>query len=138
MSCCKGLNEYADGTVEKYRDREGGHIIFRPVAILPFAKVVVRIREKTGMGYEEIFNSFPEELLWIQHKLWRRILWDGIQKKMIMGHSKLVELILLYVYDPQLLSEADKVKVINGLRSVWDMQEGEDVIEILNEIIELK
>ena len=138
MSCCKGLNEYADGTVGKYRDREGGHIFFRPVAILPFAKVVVRIREKTGMGYEEIFNSFPEELLWIQHKLWRRILWDGIQKKMIMGHSKLVELILLYVYDPQLLSEAEKVKVINGLRSVWDMQEGEDVIEILNEIIELK
>lgn len=27
---------------------------------------------------------------------------------------------------------------INGLRSVWDMQEGEDVIEILNEIIELR
>lgn len=87
------------------------------------------------MGYEKIFNSFPEELLWIQHKLWRRILWDGIQKKMIMGNSKLMELILIYVFEPKLLSDAEKTKVINGLQSVWDMQESENVLEMLNEII---
>lgn len=136
MTCCKDLDEYADGAVGKYRDKKGGHIFFRPVALIPFAKVVVRIREKTGMEYEAIFNSFPEELLWIQHKLWRRILWDDIQKKMIMGHSKLVELLLIYVFDPKLLSEAEKKKVINGLRSVWDMHESENVLEMLNDIIE--
>lgn len=135
MTCCKGLDEYADGTVGKYRDKEGGHIFFRPVALIPFAKVVVRIREKTGMKYEEIFNLFPEELLWIQHKLWRRILWDSIQKKMIMGHSKLVELLLIYIFDAQLLSGAEKTKIISGLQSVWDMQESENVLEMLNEII---
>lgn len=135
MSCCKDLNEYPDGTVGKYRDKEGGHIFFRPVALISFAKVVVRIREKTGMEYEEIFNSFPEELLWIQHKLWRRILWDSVQKKMIMGHSKLVELLLAYIFEPQLLSGAEKTKIISGLQSVWDMHESENILEILNEII---
>lgn len=135
MTCCKGLDEYADGTVGKYRDKEGGHIFFRPVALIPFAKVVVRIREKTGMEYEMIFSSFPEELLWIQHKLWRRILWDSIQKKMIMGHSKLVELLLIYIFDPQLLSKAEMAKVISDLQSVWDMQESENICEILDEII---
>ena len=135
MSCCKDLNEYPDGTVGKYRDKEGGHIFFRPVALIPFAKVVVRIREKTGMEYEEIFNSFPEKLLWIQHKLWRRILWDSVQKKMIMGHSKLVELLLVYIFEPQLLSGTEKTKIISGLQSVWDMHESENILEILNEII---
>lgn len=135
MACCKGLDEYTDGTVGRYRDKEGGHIFFRPIALIPFTKVVVRIREKTSMEYEEIFNLFPQELLWIQHKLWRRILWDGIQKKMIMGNSKLVELLLIYVSDPELLSEAEKTKIIDGLQSVWDMQESENVVEMLDEII---
>lgn len=135
MNCCKELDEYADGTIGKYRDKDGGHIFFRPVALIPFAKVVVRIREKTDMEYEEIFKMFPEKLLWIQHKLWRRILWDGIQKKMVMGHSKLVELLLVYIFDPRLLSNSEKVKIINGLQSVWDMQKSEDIIEILDEII---
>lgn len=135
MDSCKGIDKYEDGTVGRYRDKEGGHLFFRPVALIPFAKVVVRIREKTGMSYNEIFNTFPEELFWLQHKLWRRILWDGIQRKMVMGHSKLVELLLLYIYDPEFLSEAEKAKVINGLQSVWDMQESENVLEILNDII---
>lgn len=135
MNCCEGLNEYVDGTVGRYRDKEGGHIFFRPVALIPFTKVVVRIREKTGMKYEEIFNSFPEELMWIQHKLWRRILWDGIQKKMVMGHSKLVELLLVYIFNPQFLSDTEENKIRSGLQSVWDMQEGENVLEMLNEII---
>ncbi len=135
MTCCRGLDEYTDGTVGRYRDKEGGHIFFRPVALIPFAKAVVRIREKTSMEYQKIFNSFPEELLWIQHRLWRRILWDGIQKKMIMGNSKLVELLLVYIFDPKLLSETEIKKVINGLQSVWDMQESEDVLKMFNEII---
>lgn len=135
MTCCRGLDEYTDGTVGRYRDKEGGHIFFRPVALISFTKAVVCIREKTSMNYEEIFDSFPEELLWIQHKLWRRILWDGIQRKMIMGNSKLVELLLVYIFDPKLLSETEKKKVINGLQSVWDMQESENVLELFNEII---
>gem|GEM_PF-4340321 len=73
--------------------------------------------------------------MWIQHRLWRRILWDGIQKKMIMGNSKLVELLLVYIFDPKLLSETEIKKVINGLQSVWDMQESEDVLKMFNEII---
>ncbi len=54
---------------------------------------------------------------------------------MIMGNSKLVELLLVYIFDPKLLSETEIKKVINGLQSVWDMQESEDVLKMFNEII---
>lgn len=136
MSCCKEIDNYEDGTVGKYRDKEGGHIFFRPIALVQFTKVVVRIREKCNISYKEIFDLFPERLLWLQHKLWRRILWDSIQKKMVMGHSKLIELLLAYMVDPKLLTNKEIEKLINGLRSVWDLQENEDVLEILDQIIE--
>ena len=73
--------------------------------------------------------------MWLQHKLWRRILWDNIQKRMIMGNSKLVELLLIYIIDPQLLTNNETQKLVTGLQSVWDMQKNENVLEILDEII---
>ena len=87
------------------------------------------------MEYKQIFKLFPERLMWLQHKLWRRILWDNIQKRMIMGNSKLVELLLIYIIDPQLLTNNETQKLVTGLQSVWDMQKNENVLEILDEII---
>jgi len=135
MLQCTKLNNYTDGTVGRFRDKEGGHIFFRPVALVQFAKVIVRIRESTDMEYKQIFKLFPERLMWLQHKLWRRILWDNIQKRMIMGNSKLVELLLIYIIDPQLLTNNETQKLVTGLQSVWDMQKNENVLEILDEII---
>lgn len=135
MLRCAKLNDYTDGTVGRFRNKEGGHIFFRPIALVQFAKVIVRIRESTDMKYKEIFKLFPEHLMWLQHKLWRRILWDSIQKRMIMGNSKLVELLLIYIIDPQLLTNSETKKLVNGLQSVWDMQKNENVLGILDEII---
>jgi len=135
MLQCTKLNNYTDGTVVRFRDKEGGHIFFRPVALVQFAKVIVRIRESTDMEYKQIFKLFPERLMWLQHKLWRRILWDNIQKRMIMGNSKLVELLLIYIIDPQLLTNNETQKLVTGLQSVCDMQKNENVLEILDEII---
>lgn len=135
MLRCEEINDYIDGTVGRFRDKEGGHIFFRPISLVQFAKVIVRVRENTDMYYEKILNLFPERLMWLQHKLWRRILWDNIQKKMIMGNSKLVELLLIYIIDPKILTNRETQKLVNELHSVWDMQKNEDVLGILNEII---
>lgn len=79
MLQCTKLNNYTDGTVGRFRDKEGGHIFFRPVALVQFAKVIVRIRESTDMEYKQIFKLFPERLMWLQHKLWRRIVFDSLK-----------------------------------------------------------
>ena len=52
-----------------------------------------------------------------------------------MGNSKLVELLLIYIIDPQLLTNNETQKLVTGLQSVWDMQKNENVLEILDEII---
>ena len=52
-----------------------------------------------------------------------------------MGNSKLVELLLIYIIDPKILTNRETQKLVNELHSVWDMQKNEDVLGILNEII---
>ena len=89
----------------KYRDKEGGHLFFRPVALYPFTKVMVRICESQDKDFKEIIDEFPKDILWVQHRIWRKIIWDNEQKKMIMGSKKLVELLLLYAFDPDIVKE---------------------------------
>lgn len=41
MLRCEEINDYIDGTVGRFRDKEGGHIFFRPISLVQFAKVIV-------------------------------------------------------------------------------------------------
>lgn len=121
--------------VERYRDSNGGSLFFRPIALYPFAKVAVRIKEKYQKSYSEIIGSIPNELLWIQNRLWKKIIWDDVAKKMVMGNAKLVELILLYITAPQLLADKEKEKIIDNLKSIWDESDDIVVKERLDSII---
>ena len=121
--------------VERYRDSNGGSLFFRPIALYPFAKVAVRIKEKYQKSYSEIIGSIPNELLWIQNRLWKKIIWDDVAKKMVMGNAKLVELILLYITAPQLLADKEKEKIIDNLKSICDESDDIVVKERLDSII---
>ena len=119
----------------RYRDSEGGHIFFRPIALYPFAKVAVRIKEKYNRDYTEIIEAIPEKLRWIQNRLWRKIIWDDVAKKMVMGNATLIELVLLYVTAPELLSSKEQTKLIDRLKSIWDETDTNIVQERLDGII---
>lgn len=119
IDACEEIKN-VDTEVGRYRNEEGGHIFFRPIALFPFAKVAVRIKEKEEKTYSEIIRGIPSNIWWIQHELWRRIIWDNVSNKMIMGNTKLIELLLLYVYDKNLLSDKENIKIIDSLKSIWD------------------
>ena len=53
---------------------------------------------------------------------------------MIIGHSKLIELLLIYVYDKCLLKEFEMKKIEKELISIWDYHES-DIMEKLDDII---
>ena len=122
-------------SIEKYRNSNGGHIFFRPVSLYPFAKVAVRIKEKHPKSYSEIINSFPEKLMWLNNRLWKKIIWDDVSKKMIMGNTTLVELIMLYIISPDLLTDKEKSKILLSLSSVWDEPDSDVIQERLDSII---
>ena len=115
--------------VGKYRNKDGGHIFFRPVSLIPFTKAIVRIKEKSDLSYGEIISKFPSNVMWIQNSIWRKIIWDDVKKNMIMGNSKLIELILLYSYDKSILTLAEQKKINKELESKWDYHE-DDLMEV--------
>jgi len=132
---CSDFMNDKDSLVGKYRNKKGGHIFFRPVSLLPFTKVMVRIKDATSKDFATIINEFPKSILWIDHMLWRKIIWDNEQKKMIMGHKKMIELLLLYAYDDMLLTQSEKNKVYADWGSIRDINDKELVKENIEAII---
>ena len=95
----------------------------------------MRIKENYQTSYSEIIHSIPNDLLWIQNRLWKKIIWDDVAKKMVMGNATLIELILLYIAAPELLSDKENKKIIDNLKSIWDEADGTIVQERLDSII---
>ena len=121
--------------VGTYRDDNGGFLFFRPIALYPFAKASVRIKENYNKSYAQIIESIPDELLWIQNRLWKKIIWDDVAKKMVMGNATQTELMLLYIMAPDLLNAKEKQKMINNLKSIWDETDENIIVERLDSII---
>lgn len=122
-------------SVGTYRDNNGGQLFFRPIALYPFVKASVRIKERYNKTYTQIIESIPNELLWIQSRLWRKIIWDDVAKKMVMGNSTQIELMLIYIMAPELLSSKEHNKMIDNLKSIWDEPDTTVIQERLDSII---
>lgn len=131
---CPEIKE-CDADVGEYRNNDGGHIFFRPITLLSFVKTCVIIKSVTQKTYKEIIDSYPKQLLWIQNRLWRKIVWDDVLKKMVMGNAKTIHSIMLYIYDPNLVTQADFKKMILSLQSIWDIDDEILVKERLDAII---
>ncbi len=121
--------------VGKFRDENGGHIFFRPIALYPFARTAARIKEIKGKSYSEIVKMIPDDLLWLQHPLWKKIIWDDVSRRMIMGNKKLTELLLLYICCKDIMTQSEKKKLVNNLKSVWDELDETKVVEKLNSLV---
>ena len=131
---CSGIKNPGE-RVGRYRDGNGGLLFFRPIALFPFAKVAVRIKEHYEKTYAEIIQSIPSQLWWIQSRLWRKIIWDDVAKKMVMGNATQIELMLLYIAAPELLTEKEHNKMINNLKSFWDETDSNIIKDRLDSII---
>ena len=70
------MQEYVNGDPDSrlYRNRDGGHILFRPIALLPFVKATIRVMDNTGSTFLEALSRFPRFLLSIDNPIWRNVL----------------------------------------------------------------
>ncbi len=134
FSLCDDYIKVENADVGIYRNKDGGHVFFRPVSLLPFTKAVVRIREKRQESFEVIIRKFPERVMWIQERIWRKIIWDNEQKKMITTNQKLIELLLLYAYDKTFLTNLEIKKIEADIASLWDVNR-DDALELVDEIV---
>ncbi len=132
---CICENYDAGNPVGKYRNRDGGHIFFRPIALQAFTKAVVEIKCRSGETITSIIRSFQDDILWLNHPIWKKVLWDPIQNTMIMGQADLIKFLLIYSYNRQLISTKEEKRIITKLSSIWDTSNEEEVVAKLSALL---
>ena len=117
------VNEYVSkaANTSDYRNRNGGHLLFRPAALIPFVKAVLVIHQKTKNSFQYIAKRMNEINLTLDSTEWGSVLWDRRNHKMLMNHHKAVELLLIYYFDNNLLDTSEKRKLINAYASAVQM-----------------
>ena len=130
---CDYVSHAPDST--PYRNRTGGNLLFRPVALLPFIRAAVKVYIHQQKSFRDIFDLFPQPLLSISNELWSNILWNKEKNTMIMNHQKLVEQLLLYFWDRDILSEEEIQEMKGDIKSIRSLMDVAAVNDLLaNEI----
>ena len=78
---------------------------------------------------------FPQQLLSISNVLWNNILWNKDKNTMIMNHQKLVEQLLIYFWDRDILSQEEIQALKSDIKSIRLLMEMEDVDDLLERAI---
>lgn len=138
IDCFDDVYDYVAETpnAQPYRNRSGGNLLFRPVALLPFVRAAVRVSVQQQKSFREIFSVFPEELLSIDNVLWRNILWNNDKSTMIVNNQKLTERILLYFWDRSTLTEKEISTMKLDIKSNRQLLDMEDVDALLDEAVD--
>ena len=68
----------------RYRHREGGHLLFRPVGLLTIAHVV-RQATDSGLTQKEAIKRISEISMELTDEPWVGLLWDKTNQRMISG-----------------------------------------------------
>ena len=108
----------SENSAEAYRNNEtGGNLLFRPIGLLPFVKSSLLIYQREEKTFEQIFERFNEVNFDINNKPWLNVVWNQIEKKMIMNSDSVTQFLLIYLYADNILTEEELKKLKEGYAS---------------------
>lgn len=67
----------------RYRSRDGGHLLFRPVGLMLIGRVVCDLRSTEGMSTSEAIDVVGDTPTNLADVPWRGLLWDNINGRML-------------------------------------------------------
>lgn len=104
-----------ENAAEAYRNNEtGGNLIFRPIGFLPLVKSSLVIYKREEKSFDEIFERFNELNFNLNSKPWHFVAWNPVEKKMIMNSDAVTQLLLIYLYDSDILTPIELKKLKEG------------------------
>ena len=98
------LSDYSEDKAVKYRNKNGGNILFRPIVFTDYFAVAFILSEKNDAGISGAFkrlNTIPQDL---QSAPWLGLLWDGNKIINRISHT-MIKNILLWMADSRCLSK---------------------------------
>lgn len=133
LECIQKIADDPECTVKEYRNENGGLIIFRPVALVPLIKAIIRVKNAMDLSFEDAIKKIPLNILELTHPVWKWIIWNPDKKTMIMGRKGLIEPIIVYYLNEELLTPEEKDKLLRELKSYNLLTDENDVYDnILN------
>ena len=109
-------NSNEKDAAKKYRNRDnGGLLYFRPVSLLPLIKSITETIRRTNQRENDVIQRYSSLELHLSKAPWVKLLWEPITKTMNMMNETFIRLLLMFMYDRQLLTE----KEMNSLRTKY-------------------
>ena len=97
------INDTSTYRAKKFRNSDGGNILFRPVALTEYFTVALLL-EKENITLDKVFQKMSAINLQINEAPWLGIIWDG--KKIINRVSRpLIRDLFLYMTCSRLLGD---------------------------------
>ena len=122
------LEDTSDKRAVKYRNTDGGNLLFRPIAITEYFNAAIALisHEYT---YDDAFSRLNKLQLNLADDPWKGFLWDG--SKMINRVSRpTIRDLLIYMADKNILSSQEYQKMLKTYSAGINMNE-EDAKKIL-------
>jgi len=132
FGCLKELQKSSleDEVPGKYRNRNGGHLLFRPIGLLIFVKVL-RKQIDSGLAVDKAAKKLSKVPMEISGNPWAGLLWDVKNRRMITAveNQKAAVKLLFHSVGGKLLalksSKEELIKELSGL-----LNKEEDEIEL--------
>ena len=125
------LNDNSNQRAVRFRNNNGGNLIFRPVALTEYFNAAIDLII-SGCNYDEAFeklNDLPQD---ITEKPWAGFLWDGSRMRVRISKPVIKDL-LVFMSNKELLDHKEYERMISIYSSTLniDKQEAELIINNL-------
>lgn len=131
LTFIKDYSEQDTISTNDLRTKEtGGNLLFRPVGLLPFIQAVFLINERSKKNINTILKEFNSLDYSINKKPWINVVWNDIEKKMIMSSSTITKLLLIYQFNKALLKEKELIKLYESYAAKNNITEKESQVEL--------
>lgn len=115
---------------EKFRSRNGGCILFRPIALVPFIRASLKIKGRCNFDNDTLFIEMNKLPLDLNAKIWRGILWNLASQTMILSFKTLTELLLIYLYNENLLKPKENTSFNYWLTAAYGVKRDQAIKQL--------
>ena len=134
-----GMQEFSNNLNENaaiaYRNKSGGLVYFRPIGIESLAHaLLITAQRMPDKPLLEIVAEYANLRYNLADAPWKGVFWSPNNQTMIMGNNPLAVLLLMYMYNPDLLTEKEMERLKKRYADALQLENLEDVDAKLEEL----
>lgn len=128
-------NNLNENAANAYRNKSGGLVYFRPIGIESIAHALLITAQRTpDKSLMEIVTEYANLRYNLADVPWKGVFWSPNNQTMIMGNNPLAVLLLMYMYNPDLLTEKEMERLKKRYADALQLENIEDVDAKLEEL----